>query len=164
MPETSFTYLFQIVVHQNNIQKSINYLNVKKLTELSIVAKIFSLNISVKEPKIMQHVDITKRSSLLVLMSPVKFILIYSNYVISLSLEVFRGHLFTPRRLRSDWQTIRLIRSCQLSYRHWTPEPEPSEAFLERRRPGWDTKRVRLGRERLLGCYCVLVSMVVTAG
>ena len=54
-----------------------NYLNVKKLTELSIVAKIFSLNISVKEPKIMQHVDITKRSSFLVLMSPVKFILIY---------------------------------------------------------------------------------------
>ena len=110
------------------------------LTELSIVAKIFSLNIRVKVPKIMQHDDITNRSSLLVLMSPVKFILIYSNYLISLSLKVFWCHLFTPRRLRSDWQTIRLIRSCQLSYRHWTPEP--SEAFLEK-----ETRRRHEGSE-----------------
>ena len=48
-------------------------------TELRMVAKIFSLNISVREPNIMQHEAITNKRSLLVLMSPVKFILIYSN-------------------------------------------------------------------------------------
>ena len=89
------------------------------LTELRMVANIFSLNISVREPNIMQHEAITNRSSLLVLMSPVKFILTSKHVMFccpSLNYPAFGWcHLFTPGRLRSNWEMIAIITSCQLS-------------------------------------------------